>query len=198
MATPTSYQRVNTATDYDTTAHSTYLRFDGYDDYMLTNSIDFTGTDKMTVFAGVRKLSDAGASTLVELSNSDSNTGMFYIRAPESPTVRYSLLSKGSSFAIASTTNNDYLSPVTNILTGIGSISTDVSTLRINGNNVATSATNQGSGNYGNYPLYIGRRGGSSLPFNGRLYELIVRGAESTASEISNTETWMNQRTRAF
>jgi hypothetical protein len=59
------YQRVNTATDYDTAGFPHYLRFDGVDDFLQTSSINFTSTDKMTVFAGVRKLSDAAASALV-------------------------------------------------------------------------------------------------------------------------------------
>jgi hypothetical protein len=43
--------------------------------------------------------------------------------------------------------------------------------------------TDQGTGNYGNYPLYIGRRAGTSLPFNGHLYSLIGIGRLTTDSE---------------
>jgi hypothetical protein len=62
------YQRVNTATDYDTAGFPMYLSFDGVDDWLVTPSIDFTGTDKMTVLAGVRKLSDA-RGIVVELND---------------------------------------------------------------------------------------------------------------------------------
>jgi hypothetical protein len=199
MATPTSYQRVNTATDYDTTAHSTYLRFDGSDDYMLTNSIDFTGTDKMTVFAGVRKLSDAALGMLTELSGSrDSNLGSFDLRSNTGGS--WSSLSRGTASlsVLQGSTTVVYSAPETSVLVATHDISGDLTTLKRN-TILATPATgDKGDGNFGNYPLYIGRRAGSSFPFNGRLYGLITRGATSTASEISNTENWMNQKTKAY
>lgn len=50
------YQRVNTATDYDTAGFPHYLDFDGTDDYYASiGNIDFSGTDKMTVVAGYTK-----------------------------------------------------------------------------------------------------------------------------------------------
>ena len=48
---------------------------------------------------------------------------------------------------------------------------------------------------YGNTPLYIGARGGSSLWFNGRLYSLIVRGAQSSANLITATERYVARKT---
>lgn len=44
--------------------------------------------------------------------------------------------------------------------------------------------------------MYIGMRGGTLLPFNGRLYGLITRfGPNLTADQISQTERWMAQKT---
>jgi hypothetical protein len=65
---------------------------------------------------------------------------------------------------------------------------------RLNGAAPTTSTGDKGAGNFGNYPLYIGSRGGSSLFFDGRIYGLIVRGATSTAQEISDTETFLADR----
>jgi hypothetical protein len=174
-----------------------YLGFDGTDDGMATPSIDFTGTDKMTVWTGVRKLSDAAAGTVVELSASATgNLGGFFLRAPQSAASTYSFLSGGSAFSTA-VSSLGYVAPISNILTGIGDISGDACSLRVNGTTV-TSATDQGTGNYGNYPLFIGRRGGASLPFNGRIYQLIIRGAESNAGQIAAGEAWCNGKTRAY
>ena len=49
------YQRANTATDYDAdpVKFPPYLKFNGTNSWMVTNSIDFTGTDKMTVFVEI-------------------------------------------------------------------------------------------------------------------------------------------------
>jgi hypothetical protein len=65
-ATGGAYQRIAAATDYDTSnpVWRPYLAFDGVDDSFGTSSIDFSGTDEMTVFAGVSKLSDAALGCL--------------------------------------------------------------------------------------------------------------------------------------
>jgi Concanavalin A-like lectin/glucanases superfamily len=192
-----SYQRVNTSTDYDTTGFPLYLKFDGIDDGLQTNSIDFSSGDKMTVWAGVRKLSDAGNGSVVELSAAaDANNGAFFLRAPAGGLPNYQWLSNGTLNTTA--TPSPYVAPITNVLTGIGDISGDQCILRVNGTQAASSTADQGTGNYGNYPLYIGRRGGASLPFNGRLNSLIIRGAQSTDAQISAAETWVNGKTKAF
>jgi hypothetical protein len=81
--------------------------------------------------------------------------------------------------------------PTTKILTGIGDISGDTSTVRYDGTQVATSTGDQGTGNYLAYPLYIGARAGTSLFFNGHIYSLIVRfGPNLDATQIANAERW--------
>jgi len=174
-----------------------YLAFDGLDDGMVTSSIDFTGTDKMTVWAGVRKLSDAAAGTVAELSATiASNNGSFRVTAPNSAAANYGFSSKGTSQSDAVATT--YTAPTTDVVTGIGDISGDIATLRVDGAQKATSATDQGTGTYGNYPLYIGRRGGASVPLNGRLYSLIVRGDATPDGIIQQTERWVNGKTGAY
>jgi len=197
-----AYQRIAAATDYDSAGFLPYLEFDGTDDSLLTNSVNFTATDKMTVWAGVRKLSDAATAVIAELSaNSGANNGVFVLGAPWSPaTKRYSFNSNGNAGSVseAATTSATFNAPITNVLTGIGDISGDIATLRINAVQAATSSSDQGTGNYGNYPLYIGRRNNATLPLNGNLYSLIIRGAQSTDSQISATETWVNGKTGAY
>jgi hypothetical protein len=60
---------------------------------------------------------------------------------------------------------------------------------------VGSVATTQGTGNYGNYPLYIGRRNNATLPLNGNIYSLIIRGAQSSDAQISSTESWVEIKT---
>jgi len=192
------YQWVNTATDYDAdpAKFPAYLRFDGVDDALQTGNIDFTGTDKMTVWAGVTKLSDAATSMLMESSvNTGSNPGSFYITAPETPgTSDFSFKSRGS---LSPTPVNLYgnAAPISRVITGIGDIGGDVVTIRAGGTST-TGALDQGTGNYGNYPLYIGARAGNALFFNGRLYSLIVRGAQSSLSQIEAAERYIKQKMR--
>ena len=196
------YQRVNTSTDYDTTGFPLYLKANGTNTAMQTSSIDFTGTDKMTVWAGVRKLSDAAISLLLELSpDNNNNAGSFWVAAPEytAASGNYTATSRGTqSVNINQAARTPKLAPDTSIVTSQMSISEDRVYLRLNGSLVATATGDQGTGKYGNYPLYLFARAGTSLYFNGNFYGLIVRGAQSSAAEIANAETWMNKKTLAY
>lgn len=177
-----------------------FLLFDGTDDFLVTPTIT-PGIDKAQVFAGVRKLSDAAQGIVVENSTSSlANSGAFMLRAPAGANATYGWFSWGAAgVGGTATTSASYTSPITNVLTGLGDIAGDVATIRVNGTQVATGATDQGTGNYLAYPLYVGRRGGTSLPFNGRMYGLITRfGANLSEAQITQTEAWMNSKTGAF
>ena len=201
MAEPRVYQRVgNTSvnpSDYDVSVGQLALVFDGVDDGMVTNSINFTSTDKMTVWAGVRKLSDAAIGMVTEFGVGGVNTNQFQLTAPRTAAANYGFVSMGSTTSNA-TSSSVFAAPITNVLTGIGDISGDSAILRVNGTQAAISTSDQGTGNYGNYPLYIGRRGGTTLWFNGNFYGLIVRGAQTGETQLQLTEKYLNDKTKAF
>jgi len=192
-----AYQRVNTSTDYDTVGFKPYLSFNGTSSSMATNSINFSATDKMFVSAGVRKLSDATTGVIAELSNSLSgNNGVVSAIAPSGSNL-FAWYSKGTVLASALTVDTAYTAPKTVVMSGIGDIGGTNCTMRLNGA-ASTNSASQGTGAYGNYPLYIGARGGGSLFLNGRLYQLIVSGKAATSTEIVSTELFVNQRTGAY
>jgi hypothetical protein len=195
------YQRVNTSTDYDTTNFPMYLRFDGSDDYMLTGTIT-PGTDKAQVFAGVRKLSDATTGVLTELgTNSGTNAGAFVLLAPNNTGASgdFACYSRGTASVASGASSSVILAPSTKVMSSIFAISTDTMILRLDGVQAASRTSDQGSGNFNAQTLYIGRRGGSTLPYNGRLYGAIIRfGANLDNTQITNTETWMNGKTKAY
>lgn len=175
-----------------------YLLFDGIDDALQTASINFTGSDAVTIWAGIRQLTDAFYIITELSSDRNLNLSTFTMTTrPLSIPFSYGFYSKGtleSSLA----TGSIYYPDITNNVTGIGDISSDTNIIRVNGAQVASTTADQGTGNYGNYPLYIGSRGGTTFPFNGRLYSLIVRGAQSTAAQITNTENYVNSKTGAY
>jgi hypothetical protein len=105
----------------------------------------------------------------------------------------YSWLSKGTLISTAGA--NGFAAPITNVVTGLGDISGDRSTLRVNGTQVAQATGDQGTGNFGNYPLFIGRRNDTNLPFNGRDYGIIVVGKTASATEITKTESYLAANT---
>jgi hypothetical protein len=200
-----AYQRVDTATSYDTAGFPLYLRFDGSDDSFLTNSVDFSATDKMTVWAGVRKLSDATRGMVAELTGvSPAN---FNLSAPDVsgsiPVANYGARLSGSL-----NSHNVYIQTFTSPITNVISVEYSLSGATIGtAYQMRANATNQteigtvnaaAGGNFPNAPIYIGRRTNSTLPYNGRIYSLLILGRTASATEIALTENFVNQKTRAF
>ena len=190
------YQRVNTTTDYDSDASKfpTFLRTDGVDDGYVTNAIDFSATDKIYVGVGIRKLSDAARAVVYDLGNVlTANT--FDIEAPSGgAAASYSFRSAGS--AIQGAVSSGYAAPISSVVSGIGDIAGDRSTLRINGAQVAQNTGDQGSGNYSNAALNMFRRQSSTLPFNGWYFGGVIAGKTLTAAQISAVERWLAGKTK--
>ena len=169
-----------------------YLAFDGVDDFLQSNNIDFTATDKVSLFTGVRRLSDAGVSTIAEFSaNSVSNTNSFYLVVLSNSALQFNSRGSGNS---ATTSSQRFPAPAPVVISSVGDISGKVSKIRANSGGYAVNVGNQGTGNYGNYPLYIGRRGGAALPFNGHIYGLIGIGKLVSDNEIVNIEKELAKR----
>ena len=179
--------------DDDVTKFPPYL-YATTDDAMSTASIDFSGGDEMSVFAGVTKESDAAAGNLIELAALAGSNGKFTLFAPGSAGANYFWRSRGTLDA-SSLTAGSYPAPITSVLTGIGDIGDDICKLRYNATEILNLTTDQGTGNYGNYPLYLFARNNASNFFNGRLYSLIVRNALTSGDELDNVEAYVAQKT---
>lgn len=199
-----AYQRVAAATDYDTNGFLPYLEFNGSTWSMSAAAIDFSGTDKMTVFAGVRKLSDAATGCLVELSAASfSNPGSFNVFSPANLAPEYFFGLRASALSRQGTATT-YTAPITNVLACAYDIAQPTTALEIQPRintlvpTMSYDGGESGTGNFGNYPLFIGARNSTLFPFNGRIYSLIIRGAASSASEIAATEAYINARTGAY
>lgn len=171
------------------------LQYDGGDDFMQTASVDLTGTDEVTVCAGVRKLSDAASGCLLELSTITTNPGSFALFAPAAVNANVTFNTNGSALVQAIYTNAAVAAPVTLVATGIADISSDTALLRINGVQRANSAADQGTGNYGNYVLYFGRRGGTTLPLNGLDFGLSIFPAVKSGAGLTAIEAFHADRT---
>jgi len=184
------YQRIASATDYDTSGFLPYLAYNGTNSSMSTSAIDFTGINKMSVFAGITKLSDAAQAVVAELSATiATNNGSFLLTAPNSAAANYNFSSKGTTQVDNTVTT--YRAPITNVVTGLADIGAPSNIVRVNGVQTGSSASSQGTGNFGNYALFIGGRNNTSLRLNGRLYGLIVRGAATSAAQVTSTERWL-------
>jgi len=191
----TTYQRVTTATDYEDIGLPRYLEFDGVDDAMSTASVDFSATDEMSVFAGVEKLSDATVGIIAELSTTSGVDGYFSLYTPEAAGFsKYVYGSRGTS--TANVTSNNHPAPDKAVITGKSNISEPSVSVRHDGVTENSSTATQGTGNYGNHPLYIGaRNNGASFEFNGRIHQLIIRGATTDGSDLIRLEDYVANKT---
>lgn len=178
-----------------------YLQFNGTTTSLGTTNINFTATSKLVASVGllVDNPSTASAGVAVVLgANPNSVDGSFLIGAPSSGS-DHSFYLRGTSTIIARVNNivSGY-----DILTGVFDISqttkeTELIT-RLNKtqtSNIAWTGTTAGTGNFGNLPLYIGSLGGAGTYFNGRVYQVIIRGASSTATELYQIENYIDSRT---
>ena len=170
-----------------------YLSFDGVDDSLRTPTIT-PGTDKAQMFAGVRKLSDAATGIIAE----HGIGGNYGVRISSSGAPTFAAVSRGT-VAITAQSASAYAAPVSAVVTGLGDISGDLAAVRTNGVQVTNNGDQGTLGNYAASPIYIGRRGGTTLPFNGRVYGLIARfGAALSGQQITLAERWLNAKTGAF
>jgi hypothetical protein len=151
------------------------------------------GTDKVSVFTGVTKLSDATKYAVVAELGVRSTAGSFGLYAPSFADGSYSLASQGT-LVVEAIQGFGFVPPVTNVVSGLSDIGSDITTVRVNGTSV-TNTGDQGTGNFGAYVLYIGRRNNASLPLNGRITQLIVRGALSDTATVAQTERFVAGKT---
>ena len=176
-----------------------YLAFDGADDFLQTNSIDFTAANKMSLFAGLERTGNATIGTVLE-------TGSNYIVPTGGFGIQYPHIANGNTVNLlassSGTTVNTAGVNAPNVLTYAGFIdlskttATDQLKLRVNGAyDTAGRANLAGNGNFANIPVYIGRRAGTSNPLNGRIYSLIGIGRLTTGDETIALEKELAKRT---
>lgn len=172
-----------------------YLAFNGTNSSIASSSVNLTGTAQLAAWVGLTKQSDnGGTGVLLELgTNVASVAGTFASYMPHTGTG----LSDGSFSARSDTTtgyavDSGFAAPYSLVMSGQASIGATVS-LRRNGVQTASTPLS-GAGNFSNNVLNIGSRQGTALFFNGRIYSLIVRGANSTAAQIAAAEKWVGQK----
>lgn len=183
------YQRVNISTDYDSSGFLPYLKFDGVDDALVSNSIN-AGTNKGQMFAAARTLRES-IEIIGEFGTFGYEDGTFHIANLANGT--YQAWSKGSTgLGVAAYRTV----PVTNVITNLGDISAPSLNIRLNGIQMAESSSPQGAGGYTTGPISLGLRYSTDeFPYSGRIYGLILRfGPNLTAPLIYNAENYLGNK----
>lgn len=165
-----------------------YLAFDGVDDGLVINSIDFSNTNSVTIFGGVVFNNLSGNSQfIVELSNDSwENKGAFALWRGYSGITNYALrrnITSGSAEDL--TANNDNTN--TAVVTGVIDSNKNTEFLRNLGRLKSSKTLEVTTNKFKTYPLTIASRQ-NTLPLSGAIYSLMVIGRVTTDLEIVNTE----------
>ena len=154
-------------------------KFDGGIACLRVLGFNLSNTNKVTVIAGVRKLSDAAQGIIVEqTATAFSSNGGFFLRQPNvSGTPSYSWAARGTIHSNVSTPSS-FAAPETAFFACTADIAAPLLNIRRNGASVATSSSTMGTGNFVNSTLNIGGRNNSAtLQFDGYLHCLFICGA---------------------
>ncbi|NTU49760.1 MAG: hypothetical protein HGA87_02515 [Desulfobulbaceae bacterium] len=171
-----------------------YLTQNGVTDaHFITAPIDPTAFDKVTVWAGVRKTSDATRGVVMEGCSILLHTPS----VAETTTVGF----RSAGTIIQEAAYTSWAAPITGVLVGVGDIANDFVSLSINGVVVASALGDQGTGSYGNSVMsYFMRLAPPSLGFTGREYSSIIRFSTipSTDKELRDIELWTRNKSKAY
>jgi hypothetical protein len=192
------HQRVTSATDYDTAGFPHYLSFDGADDYYASiGNIDFTGTDKMTALVAHTVGANTVNQVLLELGPSGETTPGTFSIAP-----RYSsdymffsslgyLANARAAATIARALNSPIVSSLQADLSGVNMADRLITAVDSTAGVTGGVPSGGSGGNFANSQLFLGARNKTSFFFTGRVYGAIVRGAVSSAAELSFAKRYL-------
>ena len=191
-----AYQRVVDANTYDSTGFPYYLYANGAGQYLRCASVDMTASNKAALFTAVRVLRDTDTQLIHDFNQAGSGCFVFYYK---NPTLGATLFTGGTTqINLNSSPSGGLSSPVGKIFTATTDISAPLALIRQNGTQIASSSSSMGTGNFGNGILDLFIRGTSSYPLQARIYGHIFRGTASTATDITNTETWLNGKAKIY
>ena len=176
------------------------IAFNGLTSIGTTSAIDFTGTDKVTVWMGLHPASNTLGVWFELSAATGSNAGSFATFDSGVGTPAVGL--QGVSYAAISCSTVEVLAGSSHVFVAqydiAGATVTDEIDYRIDTqahpSRTVAVAGPAGTGNFGNYALHIGARSGPSLQFNGYIYPVIVRGGATSNDEVQAGEEWINER----
>lgn len=153
-----------------------YLDTDGVDDWMRTAAtVDFSGSDKITLVQGLHKRNDTAAIFNELSTNANIGSAFFVVSGLNASYGRYSSVGTGSytgglSGNVAYFSAALHTAPDTAILSATHDIAGDLSRIWRNGIAGIDGTADKGTGNFGNDYVYFYARSGLSSRFNGRDY----------------------------
>jgi hypothetical protein len=166
-----------------------YLEFDGVNDSIVTGEVDLSGTDKLTVIAGVYKTSNAAVARFLDATVAP----LLSIDAPPyAGYSRYTLNAYNGSWL--SITDTAAPIAVPNVLSGYYDLVEPRLWLRKDGEEIDSVTGNDGSigVNFSSSKIFhIGKRNTPGDYYNGRMYQLVLLGASLSTNNLSLVENYI-------
>lgn len=173
------------------------VSFDGTDDSMASSTtVDMSGGQKFSIWCVISFTTGATQIVLEHSTNFNNNAGAFLFRGT---TLSEMLLNKmgadglgGFTYASFLTTGTVTTTPKSVIGTHDGTLSTNETTLWINGTSAGTrSLNNNTNSDNANQTMYLGARDNSASFMSGTLCEIGITTTALTAQNISDLHTYL-------
>ena len=163
------------------------LVFDGANDYFVTdNNLDLSDTDKLTIQI-IIKYSSATVEMILEQSTTwNSNNAFGVVAGQPSGKMQFTDHNQGYNAPRSTNTLNDNNWHFFSVTVDRNQVASNQSLIYVDGaiNHTQTSLNADTSGNYSNFPLYIGSRAGSNYFFNGNIAQVLIYKRVLTAAEV--------------
>lgn len=180
---------------------------DGVATTMATASaVDFSSSDKLALWAGFRKASDASIGIVLETStNAIAVPGTAAIIAPAANgSTSIGFTARGDA-AVGGRNGASVAAPATLVVScgfdiAGASLAAEIFP-RINGAvpTLVSAGSTLGGGNFGNTVHNMGGRGAGGLFFSGRIYPVIARLGQLPSADLNaKTEGWVNDLTGGY
>lgn len=189
-STATPYQKV--VSTYNVTEAGVpecwYLKTDGVDDGANTGNISLTGTDKVSVVAGLRKLDD-GSRTIAEFGASTAATNNTFALGSSS------LWLANARGTVTATASSAASTADTSVITSKVDLAAGTVTIRQDGVDGTPASGLAASGNFISAPLYLASRAGTTLFNNGNQYPYLLFPYLLDADQTAKVEAWVAAKT---
>jgi hypothetical protein len=170
------------------------LQPDGVDDGLITPSIDFSGTNKITGFSATIKLNDAASGTIYEFGQSGLTTSLLRLLAPRTALAANYSVGAATASTFAEATASGFASPHSAVIRAFADSSVPSTQIAVNGSSAVSSSASIGAGNFGNHTITIGYRAGNTNYFNGQIFGIAIVGKTPSAEEIRLVKREMIKR----
>jgi hypothetical protein len=157
---------------------------------MQSNTITFS-TKYMTCVTGDSRTNNAAQRILLELSaNSSVNNGSFGVYSPFATNGSYGW-QRDNTVTSDNITTGGYTTLTPYVGTGIIDFTADPEASFTVDTSYNVSSLDTGASNFGNYPIYIGARAGTSLFYSGNIYQIVFLNKLLSAAELVNLQYYV-------